>query len=104
MTKLTPLIFLTDDSSGQHQQTVLAIAGGVLGVLLTIASCIAFTIFCKRHKAINVMKTDINDTYTDYYAEPDAVVEMTDQNDYYSADYYQAGSTMTRDNNSQYGC
>ena len=50
------------------------------------------------------MKTDINDTYTDYYAEPDAVVEMTDQNDYYSADYYQPGSTMTRVNNSQYGC
>ena len=50
------------------------------------------------------MKTDINDTYTDYYAEPDAVVEMSDRNDYYSADYYEAGSTMTRDNNSQYGC
>ena len=50
------------------------------------------------------MKTDINDTYTDYYAESDAVVEMTDHNDYYSADYYEAGSTMTRDNNSQYGC
>ena len=49
------------------------------------------------------MKTDINDTYSDYYAEPDAVVEMSDHNDYYSADYYEAGTTMTRDNNSQYG-
>ena len=50
------------------------------------------------------MKTDINDTYTDYYAEPDAVVEMSDHNDYYSTDYYEAGNTTTRDNNSQYGC
>ena len=94
------LSLFSDDSD-----TVPAIAGGaILGVLLIIAGCIALFIFCKRRKAINVMKTDINDTYSDYYAEPDAVVEMTDHNDYYSADYYKAGSTMTRDNNSQYGC
>ena len=76
----------------------------MLGVLLIIALGVGLFFFCKRHKAINLMKTDINDTYTAYYAEPDAVVEMTDHNTYYSGDYYEAGTTMSRDNNSQYGC
>ena len=48
------------------------------------------------------MKEDINDTYGDY-SDPDPVVEMVDSNDYYTG-VYEAGTTMTRDNNSQYGC
>ena len=47
------------------------------------------------------MKEDINDTYGDY-SNPDPVVEMVDTNDYYTG-VYEAGTTMTRDNNSQYG-
>ena len=34
-----------------------------------------------------VVKEDINDLYGNYYADPDAVVEMTDHNDYYAGDY-----------------
>ena len=57
----------------------------MLGVFLT-ASCVALFFLCKRrHKTQNVVKVDINDTYGDYYADPNAVVEMTDHNDYYAA-------------------
>ena len=51
-----------------------------------------------------MVKVDINDTYSDYYANPDAVVEMTDHNDYYAGDNdYEAGTTETRDVNPEYG-
>ena len=46
-----------------------------------------------------VVKEDINDTYGDYYANPNAVVEMTDHNDYYAGDY---DTTETREFNSEY--
>ena len=81
--------------------TSLAIVGGV-AVLLLFVGCVAF-ILIKRGKAGNVVvvKEDINETYSDYYSDPNAVVEMIDCNEYYSKDY-EAGSTATRDNNSQY--
>ena len=34
-----------------------------------------------------IVKEEINDTYGDYYADPNAVVEMADNNHYYSGDY-----------------
>ena len=48
------------------------------------------------------MKEDVNDIYGDY-SDPDPVVEVTDSNPYYTGDYDEAGTTMTRDNNSLYG-
>ena len=68
----------------------------MLGVFLT-ASCVALFFLCKRrHKARIVVKVEINDTYCDYYANPNAVVEMTDQNDYYAGDNdYEACTTDT---------
>ena len=73
------------------QQSTLATAGGVvLGILFLITSCLALFFFCKRRKARNrnmVVKEDINDTYGDYYADPEAVTEITDNNDYYAGDY-----------------
>ena len=88
------------------QQLTLATAGGVvLGILLLITSCLALFFFCKRRKARNrnmVVKEDINDTYGDYTG-PDAVTEITDNNDYYAGDYdYEAGTTETREFNSEY--
>ena len=76
----------------------------MLGVLLT-ASCVALFFLCKRRrKTQNVVKVDINDTYGDYYANPNAVVEMTDHNGYYAGDNdYEAGTTETRDVNPEYG-
>ena len=74
----------------------------MLGVFLT-ASCVALFFLCKRRrKAQNVVKEDINDTYGDYTG-PDAVTEITDNNDYYDGDYdYEAGTTETREFNSEY--
>ena len=73
------------------QQSTLATAGGVvLGILFLITSCLALFFFCKRRKARNrnmVVKEDINDTYGDYYTDPEAVTEITDNNDYYAGDY-----------------
>ena len=86
------------------EQSTLATAGGVaLGILLLITSCLAL-FFCKRRRARNVVvKEDINDMYSNYYADPDAVTEMTDNNDYYAGDNdYEAGTTETRDVNSKY--
>ena len=58
----------------------------MLGVFL-IANCVAVFFLCKRRrKERNVVKVDINDTYSDYYANPNAVVEMIDTNDYYVGD------------------
>ena len=75
--------------------------------MLLITSCLALFFFCKWRKARNrsmvVVKEDINDTYGDYYADPEAVTEMTDNNDYYAGDYdYEAGTTKTREFNSEY--
>ena len=86
------------------EHSTLATAGGVaLGILLLITSCLAL-FFCKRRRARNVVvKEDINDTYSNYYADPDAVTEMTDNNDYYAGgNDYEAGTTETRDVNSKY--
>ena len=90
-----------DAISPKNGQKSLAIVGGV-AVLLLFVGCVAF-ILIKRSKAGNVVvvKEDINETYSDYYSDPNAVVEMIDYNEYYSKDY-EAGSTATRDNNSQY--
>ena len=76
--------------------------GGVALLLLLFAGCVTL-ILIKRGRAGNVVvvKEDINETYSDYYSDPNAVVEMIDYNEYYSKDY-EAGSTKTRDNNSQY--
>ena len=64
--------------------------------MLLITSCLALFFFCKWRKARNrnmVVKEDINDTYGDYYADPEAVTEMTDNNDYYAGDYdYENGT------------
>ena len=50
-----------------------------------------------------VVKEDINDTYGDYYADPNTVTEIADNNDYYAGDYdYEAGTTETREFNSKY--
>ena len=46
------------------------------------------------------MKVDINDTYGDY-SDPDPVMEMEDSNLDYTG-LYEEGTTMARDNNSQY--
>ena len=75
--------------------------GGV-ALLLLFAGFVTL-ILMKRGRAGNVVvvKEDINETYSDYYSDPNAVVEMIDYNEYYSKDY-EAGSTATRDNNSQY--
>ena len=74
--------------------------------MLFITSCLALFFLCKWRKARNrnmVVKEDINDTYGDYYADPEAVTEMTDNNDYYAGDYdYEAGTTETREFNSEF--
>ena len=74
--------------------------------MLLITSCLALFFFGKWRKARNrnmVVKEDINDTYGDYYADPEAVTEMTDNNDYYAGDNdYEAGTTETRNVNSKY--
>ena len=92
----------------EQLHTGLAISGGVmLGVFLLTSIGVAFCL-CKRRKARKVAENvtdididiDVNPTYGDYY-HPDPVVEVEDVNDYYTG-VYQDGSTMTRDNNSQY--
>ena len=61
----------------------------------------------KRRKAKTVVvKEEINDLYgdNDYYANPDAVTEMVDHNDYYAGDYDYGTDTMeTKDIDSEYG-
>ena len=90
-----------DAISSKNGQNSLAILGGV-ALLLLLAGCVAL-ILMKRGRAGNVVvvKEDINEIYSDYYSDPNAVVEMIDYNEYFSKDY-EAGSTATRDNNSQY--
>ena len=75
----------------------------ILGLILLLIATNAVRNYLKGKISTPVMKEDINDTYVDYYSVPDAVVEMVDSNDYYTG-VYEAGTTMTRDNNSQYGC
>ena len=74
--------------------------------MLLITSCLALFFFCKWRKARDrnmVVKEDINDTYGGYYADKEAVTEMTDNNDYYAGDYdYENGTTETREFNSEY--
>ena len=74
--------------------------------MLLITSCLALFFFCKWRKAKDrnmVVKEDINDTYGDYYADPEAVTEIADNNDYYAGDYdYEAGTTKTREFNYKY--
>ena len=55
--------------------------------MLLITSCLALFFFCKWRKARDrnmVVKEDINDTYGDYYADPNTVTEIADNNDYYT--------------------
>ena len=76
--------------------------------MLLVAAFLTLFFLCKRHKAKNaVVKEEINDLYgdVDYYANPDAVTEMVDNNDYYAGDYdYETDTTETKDMNSKYGC
>ena len=51
--------------------------------------------------AESVTDIDENPTYGDYY-DPDPVMEVEDSNDYYSSTY-EADTSRTTDNNSQYG-
>ena len=90
---------------------VVAIIGSVaLGVFLVIAVIIVLYI-CKRLKAKkhaeSAANIDENPTYGDYY-DPDPVMEVEDNNVYYSnsSDYsttYEARLSRTTDNNSLYG-
>ena len=86
-------------------KTVLAISGSIaVGVFLLASSGIALCI-CKRRKAKklaeNVTDIDENHTYGNY-DDPDPVVEVEDINDNYSSTY-EANTSRTTDNNSQYG-
>ena len=78
-------------------------SGALLGLILLLSAANAVRNCLKGKICCPIMKEDVNDTYGDYYSDPDPVVEMTDSNDYYTG-VYEAGTTMTRDNNSQYGC
>ena len=76
-----------------------------LGLFLLTSSGIALCI-CKRQKARELAEkvTDIdeNPTYGDYY-DPNPVIEVEDNNDYYSSTVYETYTSRTTDNNSQYG-
>ena len=77
-------------STVQKKQKLIGhTAGGVaLAIFFIAAVCLALFFFCKRRKAKTVVvKEEPNDTYGDYYADPDAVVDMQDHNDYYAGDY-----------------
>ena len=78
-----------------------------MGILLLAAICLTLFFLCKRRKAKTVVvKEEINDTYgdNDYYANPEAVTEMVDNNDYYAGDYDYGTDTMeTKDIDSEYG-
>ena len=89
----------------------MAIVGSVaLGVLLVIAVSIGLYIgkrWQAKKLAETVVEIDENPTYDDYY-DPDPVMEVEDNNVYYSnsSDYsttYEAGLSRTTDNNSLYG-
>ena len=86
--------------------SVLTIAGSVaLGVLLVIAVSIGLYIGKRWHAkklAETVVEIDENPTYDDYY-DPDPVMEVEDNNVYYSSDYNETEVSRTTDNNSLYG-
>ena len=83
---------------------VLIVSGGIIGGLfILLLAGNAVRKYLKGKIFCPIMKEDINDTYGDYYSDPNPVVEMVDSNGYYTG-VYEAGTTMTRDNNSQYGC
>ena len=71
--------------------------------MLLVAAFLTLFFICKRRKATQVVvKEEINDLYgdVDYYANPDAVTEMVDNNDYYTGDYdYEECSAETKDIN-----
>ena len=75
-----------------------------MGVFLLASSGIALCI-CKRRKARNLAEnvTDIDENHTyGNYDYPDPVMEVEDINDYYSSTVYEANTSRTTDNNSQY--
>ena len=77
---------MTCFTDAQEQQTVLAIAGGTLGVLLIIAvGSVALFVFCKRRKARklaeNTEDVDMNPVYGEY-AEVYVETEVEDTNNY----------------------
>ena len=93
---MKPLLFQQIGTSGDQPAELGIIVGGVLMGMLLITGML-FIFFRKRKARKPIVKEEINDTYGDYYADPNAVVEMADNNDYYSGDY-EAGTTATRDN------
>ena len=96
------IYFSGNQPAGGKLETILIVSGAILGLLLLLFAANALRKYLKGKISGPIMKEDINDTYGDYYTNPDPVVEMTDSNDYYTG-VYEDGTTMTRDNNSQYG-
>ena len=84
----------------------MTIAGSVaLGVFLVIAIIIGLYIgkrWQAKKLAESVVEIDENPTYDDY-DDPDPVMEVEDNNVYYSSDYNEAEVSRTTDNNSLYG-
>ena len=85
-----------------EEETFLIVVGVLLGLLLllTVADVVRKYWNGKIYICCPIMKVDINDTYGDY-SEPDPVMEMEDSNLDYTG-LYEEGTTMARDNNSQY--
>ena len=82
-------------------EVVLIVSGVIIGLVILLSASNAVRKYLKQKICCPIMKEDINDTYGDY-SDPDPVVEMVDSNPYYTG-VYEADTTMTRDNNSQYG-
>ena len=84
----------------------MIIVGSVaLGVLLVIAVSIGLYTgkrWQAKKLAETVVEIDENPTYGDYY-DPDPVMEVEDNNVYYSSDYNENEVSRTTDNNSLYG-
>ena len=51
-------------------------SGLILGVILLLLAANAVRNYLKGKICCPIMKEDINDTYGDYYSDPDPVVEM----------------------------
>ena len=76
-----------------------------VGVFLVIAISIGLYISKRWHAkklAETVVEIDENPMYDDYY-DPDPVMEVEDNNVYYSSDYNETEVSRTTDNNSLYG-
>ena len=94
---------ISDKEPAKEETETLLIGSGVLvGLLLLLAVVYAVHKYFKDKICYPIMKEDVNDIYGDY-SDPDPVVEVTDSNPYYTCDYDETGTTMTRDNNSLYG-